>query len=246
MTNLPPDQSGPSEDPGSDAPSQPPAPPQPPTYAPPVYAPPTNQPPTYAPGANQPPAYQPPQHQAPQYQAPQYQPHPQQYYAAPAQVPHVPLPTPGPGEPFDGAYSAAERNRPLYGASFGSAFTRFFQNYANFTGRASRSEYWWMVLIYFAAFLALGIVIGLLEEATYSVGFVAESFSVVVALALIAVFIGSIVPWLALTWRRLHDVNLPGPFYFITLVPYVGGLVLLILHILGPKPEGRRFDRLER
>lgn len=35
---------------------------------------------------------------------------------------------------------------PLYGASFPQAVSRFFRKYATFSGRASRSEYWWWVL----------------------------------------------------------------------------------------------------
>jgi hypothetical protein len=36
---------------------------------------------------------------------------------------------------------------PVYGASLGVAFSRFWRKYATFSGRASRSEYWWWVLI---------------------------------------------------------------------------------------------------
>ena len=36
---------------------------------------------------------------------------------------------------------------PLYGASFGEAVARFFMKYATFSGRASRSEYWWWALV---------------------------------------------------------------------------------------------------
>ena len=37
-------------------------------------------------------------------------------------------------------------SRPLYGANFGQAVGRFFRKYATFTGRASRSEFWWVRL----------------------------------------------------------------------------------------------------
>jgi hypothetical protein len=38
-------------------------------------------------------------------------------------------------------------DRPLYGATMGQAFARFWKKFAVFTGRASRSELWWMALI---------------------------------------------------------------------------------------------------
>lgn len=193
------------------------------------------------------PQYAQPHYAQPQYTQPQYGDPQQYYYPAPAAQPApFPLPPAGPGEPFDGAYSAEELNRPLYGASFGNAFTRFFKNYANFRGRASRSEYWWMVLIFTMAFVAMGVLIGFVEAASSYSSPGGEAVSAFFGLMVFVVFIGSFIPWLSLTWRRLHDVNLPGPLYFITLVPYVGGLVLLILHLLSPKPEGRRFDRPER
>ena len=51
-----------------------------------------------------------------------------------------------------------------------------------------------------------------------------------------------IVPSLALTVRRLHDVNFSGWMILIGLVPFLGGLALLVFTILPSKPEGQRFD----
>ena len=61
---------------------------------------------------------------------------------------------------------------------------------------------------------------------------------------LIAVWsLGTLVPHLALTWRRLHDANLAGPFFFLAFIPIVGWIILLIFVLLPSKPEGARFDR---
>ncbi len=38
-------------------------------------------------------------------------------------------------------------DQPYYGAPLGAAVQRFFKKYATFTGRASRSEFWWWVLV---------------------------------------------------------------------------------------------------
>ena len=68
--------------------------------------------------------------------------------------------------------------------SFQAAIRSGFQNFANFTGRASRSAYWWWVL--FSAivqFVSSGI---------------SDSLSIIVSLALV-------LPSLALSWRRMHD-----------------------------------------
>jgi uncharacterized membrane protein YhaH (DUF805 family) len=48
---------------------------------------------------------------------------------------------------------------PHYGAPIGEAAKRFFQKYATFTGRASRSEYWWWMLISIVVSVVLNIIV---------------------------------------------------------------------------------------
>ncbi|SEH69995.1 MULTISPECIES: DUF805 domain-containing protein [unclassified Leifsonia] len=136
---------------------------------------------------------------------------------------------------------------PLYGASFGQSIQRFFKKYADFTGRASRSEYWWWFLAYFIVDVVLYILM-------FSLGMVGASVNSdgtatlgplywVLFVVLIVWWLATIVPQLALTWRRLHDANLAGPFFFLGFIPFVGGIIVLVLTLLPSKPEGARFDR---
>jgi len=224
-----------------------------PPAAPPQVAP--QQQPPAAPQAPAQPQYAQPQYAQPQYTQPQYA---QAQYTQPQYA--QPLPAPGPGGLFDGALHPNELNRPLYGASMGQAFIRFFKNYANFTGRASRSEFWWVCLWMFIAFFGVGIVfgiIGAIADASwrssydygYSYGYGSSGSEILggfFGVILIIAFLGIVIPSIAITWRRLHDANMPGPLYFITFVPYVGSLVVLIFMFLSPKPEGRRYDRPNR
>ncbi|NNC13718.1 DUF805 domain-containing protein [Planctomonas sp. JC2975] len=133
---------------------------------------------------------------------------------------------------------------PYYGASLGIAFSRFFRKYATFTGRASRSEYWWWQLI--------GIIIGAIVEAIYIPSLLASrsgagmrlNVGIVVAIVLgVILFLGLIVPELALFWRRMHDANLPGPLWFLGLIPAVGWIIILVLSLLPSDARGARFDR---
>jgi uncharacterized membrane protein YhaH (DUF805 family) len=137
-------------------------------------------------------------------------------------------------------------SQPLYGASFGQSISRFFTKYATFTGRASRSEFWWWFLVN----AIVGIII---YGITYGIGIsgaVVDDQGVLVLgpaywiglVLAIAWGLGTIVPWLALCWRRLHDTNRPGPFYFLGLIPFVGGIILIIFLALPPDPAGARFD----
>jgi uncharacterized membrane protein YhaH (DUF805 family) len=202
-------------------------------------------------GAPQAPQYGAPQQaygQAPQYGAPQYA--TPQFQAAPIGT------VPGPGGYFDGASNPDDLTRPLYGASFGQAVRRFFKQYAKFSGRASRSEYWWVTLFIFLVELIplFFYFIGLISLATtannydpysgYSAGpsgFGLAMLFIGVGLLLI-VGLGLLVPSIAIAWRRLHDGNFAGPFYFLSFIPYVGGLVLLVFTLMPSKAEGRRFD----
>lgn len=136
---------------------------------------------------------------------------------------------------------SASLSQPLYGATFGQAISRFFKKYGTFTGRASRSEFWWTALV---VFLVNAVISGIM-----SIGIVPDENGVygptyAIGLVLSIVwFLATIVPWLALVWRRLHDTNKGGPFYFLVLIPFVGGIIVLILLALPSDPAGARFDR---
>ncbi|MDQ1057094.1 uncharacterized membrane protein YhaH (DUF805 family) [Arthrobacter globiformis] len=152
--------------------------------------------------------------------------------------------------PQQQAYQAGGGEPPLwapyYGAPFPVAVRRFFKKYATFSGRASRSEYWWWVLVA----VVVGIIINIITAVGGSAGatVAANGTAVpgpgaVVGYVLIAIWgLATIVPSLALTARRLHDVNLSGWFVLLGLVPFLGGIALLVLTILPSKPEGQRFD----
>ncbi|MEA9986846.1 DUF805 domain-containing protein [Subtercola sp. RTI3] len=134
---------------------------------------------------------------------------------------------------------------PYYNAPLGEAVRRFFKKYATFTGRASRAEYWWWALV--AA--VIGIVGEILLVAT-GAGMVnsdgtVNSISpgyVIVAIVFSLYGLATIIPTLALIVRRLHDGNYAGWFIFLGLIPFVGGIILLVFVLLPPKPEGARFD----
>ncbi len=53
--------------------------------------------------------------------------------------------------------------------------------------------------------------------------------------------LGTLVPTLAVTWRRLHDIGLSGAWSFLSLLPYVGNLILLVMTLIDSKPGDNRF-----
>lgn len=196
------------------------------------------------------------QPQAPQYAAAQPPQYGQQQYGQPqyGQQPYAANPAfgamPGPGGYFDGAVSEDDLTRPLYGATFGQAIKRFFKNYAKFSGRASRTEYWWaylfisLIQIVPIFFMIIGgVMLG--SYTSYSIGML---FLILGIALLIVISLGLLVPIYALTWRRLQDANFAGPLallHLASIIPYIGWLgsiAVLVLTVMPSKYEGRRFD----
>jgi len=156
--------------------------------------------------------------------------------------------TPQPAAPVPA--TSVPLDQPLYGASFVEAIKRFFTKYAVFSGRASRSEYWWVVLFNVLVQVLIwvpGIVLGI---ATGTPGYTSTGsptttpgpiFAVFVILAVLY-YLATVVPGIAVGVRRLHDANLSGLLFLLILVPSFGGLIILVLTLLESNPQGARFD----
>ena len=104
--------------------------------------------------------------------------------------------------------------------------------YATFKGRARRKEYWYFVLFYALAIVALAIVDGVVGTFSEEIGI--GLFSGVFVLA-------TFVPTLAVTVRRLHDTDRSGWWVLLDLVPFVGALVLFVFTVLDSQPGANRF-----
>lgn len=118
--------------------------------------------------------------------------------------------------------------------SFTDAIRSVLTQYATFSGRARRSEYWFWVLVVFLVSLAASV----LDTAMGRGG----QLGIMSTLVLLA----TIVPSVAVAVRRLHDTGRSGAWWFIVFVPFIGGLVLLVFMVLdsgssnqyGPNPKG--------
>lgn len=129
---------------------------------------------------------------------------------------------------------------PYYGAPFPAAVQRFFKKYATFSGRASRSEYWWWTLVAVAVGIVLNIITGATTTTSSLDSTPAFGFG---SILLIVWGLATIVPSLALVVRRLHDGNFSGWLALLLLVPFLGALAVLVLMILPSNPAGQRYDR---
>lgn len=106
--------------------------------------------------------------------------------------------------------------------SFAEAVRTCLRNYATFSGRASRPEYWWFVLFLLLGSIALSIVDGALfpaEPVPVAPGVVEYQSPAVLS----GIFsLAMLVPWLAAGWRRMHDSGRSGLHLIYPLIVILG------------------------
>lgn len=108
------------------------------------------------------------------------------------------------------------------------------ENYANFEGRARRTEYWM-----FQLFNVLAIVV--LEILMVIGAAISPVLGILFGLVVIVYALGVIVPSIAVATRRLHDTDRSGWWQLFGLVPLVGPIVVFIFTVLDSQPGDNRF-----
>ncbi|WP_138755660.1 DUF805 domain-containing protein [Paenibacillus sinopodophylli] len=106
-------------------------------------------------------------------------------------------------------------------------YLKAIKNYAGVDGRSRRMEFWMFFLINFLITMALAFVESLIGLPSLLSG--------LYTLAII-------VPSIAVTVRRLHDIGKSGGWIFIGLVPAVGWIILLVFFIM----EGESINKYGR
>ncbi|WP_084125047.1 DUF805 domain-containing protein [Demequina sp. NBRC 110054] len=151
---------------------------------------------------------------------------------------------------------------------FGEAIKVCFSKYADFSGRARRSEYWWFQLFIFLIEIPFQIVFWILYAMAFAPvfsqaeadGTIPESafddFNVtplvIGSILLLAVAIALFLPSLAVVIRRLHDTGRSGWWILLGLIPG-GSIVIFVFTILdsepgtnayGPNPKGAEWGHI--
>ncbi len=110
--------------------------------------------------------------------------------------------------------------------TFTDAIKSCFGKYATFSGRAARSEYWWFVLFIILGVAAAGIVDGVIF-AGLQVGPIGGIFQLV-----------TLLPLLAVGWRRMQDTGRPGWMIFLPMIVSVAFIFLSVMGFAsGPAPN---------
>jgi uncharacterized membrane protein YhaH (DUF805 family) len=111
-------------------------------------------------------------------------------------------------------------------------YLKVLKNYAVFSGRARRKEYWMFVLFNIIFCIIATILDRILGTAAEGVG-----YGLIYVLYSLAVLI----PSLAVAVRRLHDIGKSGWMILIALIPIIGGIWLLVLFLLDSESGDNRF-----
>jgi uncharacterized membrane protein YhaH (DUF805 family)/cold shock CspA family protein len=121
-------------------------------------------------------------------------------------------------------------------------------NYVNFRGRARRKEFWGFAL-FATILLILFVGAGLfLDDAAGNLDY-GDALPTATIGAFGLFILLTILPGIAITIRRQHDIGLSGWFYLLVFVPYVGNLIILVFALIpsqkhdnkwGPVPYGVR------
>jgi uncharacterized membrane protein YhaH (DUF805 family) len=125
-------------------------------------------------------------------------------------------------------------------------YMEVLRKYADFNGRARRTEYWMFTLFNILIYMGLGILafaaIALMGRSS------SNSAAVLLVVAPIWLYgLAVIIPGLAVSVRRLHDTGRSGWFILVAFIPFVGGIILLVFtcmdsqpgpNLYGPNPKG--------
>jgi uncharacterized membrane protein YhaH (DUF805 family) len=95
-------------------------------------------------------------------------------------------------------------------------FTLAFKKFADFNGRANKSEFWW----FFLASIIISVVLGLVSQQLSSI------YGLI-----------SMIPGLALGARRLHDIGKSGWMQLVGLIPIAGLIWLIVLFVKDSAPK---------
>ncbi len=123
--------------------------------------------------------------------------------------------------------------------SFEEAVKRGFANYCCFTGRSSRSEYWWWALFTTILGIAVTVVFSIIAAIAHSAAILTVGTFVSYAISL-----GLFLPGLGLAVRRLHDTGRSGWFILLSLIPLVGAIILIVWFCQASTPVANQYGEV--
>ena len=116
--------------------------------------------------------------------------------------------------------------------SFPQAVRSVLSNYATFSGRARRSEFWWFYL-----FTVLVVIVTSILDAALGTRTNMAGYGIITIIAELALLL----PSLAVGVRRLHDTGRSGWWLLIALIPVVGTIILIVFFVLDSQQGANKY-----
>lgn len=112
-------------------------------------------------------------------------------------------------------------------------------------GRATRTEYWFFVL---SVWICSVVLFGIFTSITYLLsclfpdgGGLATAIMIIIGLAYIVCVVGLVISSFTIQIRRLHDINKSGAWIFLSFVPFIGNIVLLVFCVMPSVTENNNY-----
>lgn len=145
-----------------------------------------------------------------------YQPYPQDPSGGYGQPPYPP----------QGGWGTSQRGYLQGGpVGFGEAISEAFKNIVTFTGRASRSAFWW----FFLGAIIIDVIGAIIGTAAHAV---AIQYIIYILVAVVT---------LSLSVRRLHDSGKSGFWWLIGFIPIIGTITLIVFYCLPGTPGPNKY-----
>jgi uncharacterized membrane protein YhaH (DUF805 family) len=116
------------------------------------------------------------------------------------------------------------------------------QNYANFSGRARRREWWSFWFIHTIPYILFVIPFSLIESLPGSeISDASAILLFLLAVLMVVYWMGMIIPFIAVTARRLHDIGLSSWWLLAVFTPLVGGIFMTVCALISGNANTNRF-----
>lgn len=114
-------------------------------------------------------------------------------------------------------------------------YLKVLKNYAAFGSRTRRSEFWYFTLANVLVSIGLQIITAILRGIVGPVG------AIVGGLVLVLFYLAILVPSISVAIRRLHDTGRSGWWILIALVPFIGGIALIVFYAMDSQPSANKW-----
>ena len=107
--------------------------------------------------------------------------------------------------------------------------------YAQFTGRANKTEFWQYILVYVVIIVALSVLASLFGKV--------KILRMLIMIIQSVISLALLIPSLAVGIRRMHDIGKGGGWILVNMIPLIGSIWFILLAIKDSEPGPNRFDK---